>query len=125
MNRSESGSQYEYASAPTATINETQSIRVITHPCSRMTAYPTTTMTTAALKNWRLVASVGRIAAARASVRGMLDGDLRGYPVEKLRETEFGLLSCAVLTLPVRQYPVLMRRILLRRHRGHIPRSLR
>src|SRR5258708_286816 len=90
-----------------------------------MTAYPTTTITTAAVRNWRLVARVGRVAGARASVRPMLDRYLRGHPVEELRETEFRFLSCAVLPLPVCQYPVLLRRILLRHHGGHIARSLR
>src|SRR5208282_3303863 len=88
-------------------------------------AHPTTTMTTATAKNSRLVARVGRIASARVSVRPMLYRDLRGCPVEELRKTELRSLGGAVLTLPARKDPVLVRRLLLSHDCAHVARKLR
>src|SRR5271166_2349479 len=81
-------------------------------------------MATAAARIWRLVVRVGRIAAARASVRPMLYRNLRGYPVDELRKTELRCLSGAVLSLPGRDDPILVRRVLLRHNRLRVFRNL-
>ena len=88
-------------------------------------------MTTAAVRNRRLVARVGRIRRrARASVSTTLVSLLnpRGHPVEELRETEFRFLGCAGAPVLARRLVFIgvgLRCSLLRHHRGHVARGLR